>query len=148
MQSLKPKATSKTTDKQDKDNSSDDEVDPVDRMALLDEFAKRHGYNIHLYQQVSERTFRTLMKQHVSRALPVMKLSNIVVLLDEKQYGGNENQITTRRGKLKVTKAREKPLSLVGSKFLDLLITGVITLCGVPEDTLVRLRDMLTQGGW
>ena len=103
---MKPKATPKTSDKQD--DSSDDEVDPVERRGLLDEFAKRHGYNIPLYQQVSERTFRTLMKQHVSRALPVMKLSQIVVILDEKQFGDNENQITTSGGKLKVTKARVK----------------------------------------
>ena len=46
---MKAKQTPETGDKLDKDDSSDDEVDPNERMSMLDEFAKRHGYNTPLY---------------------------------------------------------------------------------------------------
>ena len=121
VQSSKPKSP-KSAEKCDE--SSDDEIDPVERRSLLGEFARRRGYNIPLYQQVSERTFGTLMKQHVSRSLPVVKLSNIVVILDENQHGDKDKQVTTSGGKLKVTKHRQKShFHLPDANFLAYLKT-------------------------
>ena len=106
---MKAKSTPKSAEKADKDDSSDDEIDPNERRSMLDEFAKRHGYNIPLYHQVSERCFKTLLKQHNGRSLPVTKLPNMVVILDEQRFGeAHENQITTSGGKLKIKKARVK----------------------------------------
>ena len=76
-----------------------------------------------------------------------MKLSNILVILDEKRYGENENQITTSGGgKLKVKKARfESSFQMSGPCFLTYLIAVVITPCNVPQDVVVRLCDVFAQ---
>ena len=125
MAATKAKSTKKSGDKADNDDSSDDECDPNERRSMLDEFAKRHGYNIPLFHQVSERCFKKLMRQHSARSLPVMKLSTLVVILDEQRFGENhENQITTTGGKLKIKKARVKSqFHMSGPAFLSYLKT-------------------------
>ena len=125
MAATKAKSVTKTGEKADKDDSSDDECDPNERRSMLDEFAKRHGYNIPLYRQVSERCFKKLMRQHTARSLPVMKLSTLVVILDEQRFGEtHENQITTSGGKLEIKKARAKSqFHMSGPSFLSYLKT-------------------------
>ena len=49
------------------------------------------------------------MRQHIGRPVPVMKLSNLVVILDEQRFGeARENQTATSGGNLKTKKAKER----------------------------------------
>ena len=91
---------------------------------MLDEFAKRRGYNMPLNRQVSGRCFKKLMRQRSAMSLPVMKLSNLVVILNEQRFGEtHENQITTSGGKLKFKKARVKSqFHMSSSAFLAYLM--------------------------
>ena len=144
---MKAKSTPKSTDKAYHDDSSDDECDPNERRSTLDEFAKRHGYNIPLYQQVSERCFKKMMRQHVARSLPVMKLPNVVVILDEQRFSEQENQITTSGGKLKIKKAKGKSsFHMSGPSFLGYLKTLLYgyAICSLRDrDTSDTLRFTL-----
>ena len=109
MQAPKPKlpATNKKDDG-DGETPPEEEGCPDERRSLLGEFAKRHGYNIPPHRQISEKTFRQLLKQHLSRSLPVMKLSDVVIILDEQKFGESNKQVATVRGKLKVRRSRVK----------------------------------------
>ena len=96
------------TKKDDSDggDSSGEEGGPNIRRALLDEFRKRHGYNIPLHQQVYGGTCRKMTKQHASRSRPVMKLSEVVAILGEQKWGATDKQVTTVGWELKIRRAK------------------------------------------
>ena len=111
---------------------------PNGRRSLLGEFSKRHGYNIPLRQKIPEKTFRKMLNQHLGRSLPVMKLSDVVLILDEQRFSDADKQIATTGGKLKAKRSEVKSnFALSGPPFSTSLLTRWLPYAAVYLKTLM-----------
>ena len=85
---LKTKSYDKKDKKEDKyDSDTDDECDPSQRRAALDEFRKRYNYSVPMHHQPSDKMFARVVKQYEKRLLPCFNLKDVVVILDQEMTG-------------------------------------------------------------
>ena len=79
-------------------------------------------YCVPIRRQVSARSCRKLLKKHEAHLLPVAKLSEILVILDETKH--TDKQVTTSGGKLRIEKSKaNNQFALSGATFLAYLET-------------------------
>ena len=107
----------------DEGDSSEEECDPDKRRSSIDEFRKRHMFNIPLHHEVPEKTCAKLLKQHGSRLLPVTKLDDFLVILEESKQS-TAKTVTADGWKLRAKSPMgDNQFSLCGPSFLAYLKT-------------------------